>query len=144
MITSKTCELAIRALIIIAQDTTGQPVRISKLHEDLEIGFSFMTKILQPLTHAGILISLKGAKGGMALARKADEINLKQVVLAIDGDSLFTKCSLGFPTCSDPNKCEFHDRWVPVRELLTNTFEKTSIADLVISGYETLLEHFSS
>lgn len=144
MITSKTCELAIRALIIIAQDTTGEPVRISKLHEDLAIGFSFMTKILQPLTHAGILISLKGAKGGMILSRKAHEINLKQVVLAIDGDSLFTKCSLGFPSCGGENKCEFHDKWVPVRTLLTETFEATTLADLAKEGNESLLRRFVS
>lgn len=131
MITSKTCELAIRALILIAKDTSTEPVRISKLHSDLGIGFSFMTKILQPLTAAGILNSLKGAKGGMSLSRTSSEINLKQVVLAIDGDSLFTKCSLGFPTCGEPNICEFHNKWVPVRQLLTDTFENTTIADLV-------------
>lgn len=130
MITSKTCELAIRALITIAKDTSSEPVRISKLHNDLGIGFSFMTKILQPLTAAGILNSLKGAKGGMSLARTSAEINLKQVVLAIDGDSLFTKCSLGFPTCGKPNFCEFHHKWIPVRQLLTETFENTTIADL--------------
>ncbi len=130
MITSKTCELAIRALILIAQDTTNEPVRISKLHEDLEIGFSFMTKILQPLTQAGILNSYKGAKGGILLNRNPEEIRVKDVVLAIDGEHLFTRCALGFPKCGDPNTCEFHEKWEPLRDQLTETFEQTSIAEL--------------
>lgn len=138
MITSKTCELAIRALILIAQDSTGEPVRISTLHEELEIGFSFMTKILQPLTQAGILNSFKGAKGGLLLNRKAEDISVKDVVLAIDGNHLFTRCALGFPKCGDPNICEFHEKWGPLREQLTATFEQTSIAELATSKTEFL------
>lgn len=136
MITSKTCELAIRALILITQDTSGDPVRISKLHEDLGIGFSFMTKILQPLTQAGILNSYKGAKGGLQLNRKPEEISVRDVVLAIDGDHLFTRCALGFPKCGDPNICEFHEKWGPLRQQLTDTFEQTSIAELASSKKE--------
>lgn len=97
-----------RALILIAQDKSGEPVRISYLHEELGIGFSFMTKILQPLTHSGILNSLKGAKGGIVLNKKPEEINLKQIVDIMDGDGLFTKCALGLPKCGEPETCAFH------------------------------------
>ncbi len=139
MITSKTCELAIRALILIAQDKSGEPVRISYLHEELGIGFSFMTKILQPLTHSGMLISLKGAKGGIVLNRKPEDINLKQIVHIMDGDGLFTKCALGLPKCGDPEICAFHENWGPVRDMLTQTFEQTTLAQLAEFGNESLV-----
>jgi len=130
MTISKTCELAIRALILIAKDTSGEPARVSKLHIDLGIGFSFMTKILQPLTAAGILNSFKGAKGGLVFNRKPDDVSVKDVVLAIDGDVLFTRCALGLPECGGAEICEFHEKWTPLRNELVNTFEETSIADL--------------
>ncbi|TNE73743.1 Rrf2 family transcriptional regulator [bacterium] len=139
MIASKTCELAIRALILIAQDKSGEPVRISYLHEELEVGFSFMTKILQPLTHSGVLVSLKGAKGGLVLNKKPEEINLKQIVEIMDGDTLFTKCALGLPKCGHPETCAFHESWTPVRELLTQTFQQTTLAQLSKTGSESLL-----
>jgi Rrf2 family transcriptional regulator, iron-sulfur cluster assembly transcription factor len=130
MTISKTCELAIRALILIAKDTSGEPARVSKLHVDLGIGFSFMTKILQPLTAAGILNSFKGAKGGLVFNRKPENVSVKDVVLAIDGDIIFTRCALGLPECGEPDICEFHEKWTPVRNQLVKTFEETSIADL--------------
>jgi Rrf2 family transcriptional regulator, iron-sulfur cluster assembly transcription factor len=139
MITSKTCELAIRALILIAQDKSGKPIRISKLHDELNIGFSFMTKILQPLTQAGILSSFKGAKGGIMLNRLAIDISVKDVVLSIDGNYIFTSCALGFPKCGEPNYCEFHDKWWPLRQQLTQTFEQTSIAELANSSKSIII-----
>lgn len=133
MITTKTCELAIRAVVLIAQDQSGDPVRINKLHDALDVGFSFMTKILQPLTLAGILNSYKGAKGGISLNRSAKEISVKDIVLAIDGDTLFTRCALGLPYCDNNDPCEFHHRWKQVRDLLIDTFENTTIDELAKS-----------
>lgn len=50
-----------------------------------------LAKILQQLTHAGLLVSRPGVNGGYALARSADAITAFEVVRAIEGP-LFMEC----------------------------------------------------
>lgn len=52
----------------------------------------FSLKILGKLVQSEIVKSYKGAKGGYELARKPSEINLKQVIEAIEGSYSLVKC----------------------------------------------------
>lgn len=52
----------------------------------------FSLKILHKLVQSEIVKSYKGTKGGYELAREAKEINLKQVIEAIEGSYSLVKC----------------------------------------------------
>jgi Rrf2 family protein len=45
----------------------------------------FLLKVLKPLVSARVLVSVKGPNGGYRLARSASDINLLEVIEAIDG-----------------------------------------------------------
>ena len=131
MILSQTCNYAIRAVVYIA---TRQPeegfVSIRQISRDLDISFHFLTKILQKLTDAGMLVSSRGAKGGVRFARGAEIISLYEIVLAIDGPDLFQRCILGLDHCGDENPCPLHPYWAELRPRLEKLFRQFSIADL--------------
>ncbi len=130
MILSKTCDYAIRASLYVAlqKDQKFVPIRI--ISQELNISFHFLTKILQILTQNNIMTSLKGPNGGVTLAKPADSISLKEIVLAVDGPDLFTKCLLGLEHCDDQHPCPIHDQWRTIRDQLEEIFEKNTIQDL--------------
>lgn len=131
MLLSKSCEYGIRASIYLTLLQEGEGyVSIRKVSEDLDISFHFLTKIFQKLTHAGFLISLKGPNGGVRLAREASSISLADLIVAIDGDGVFSACVLGLPGCGEEKPCPLHDSWTAQRTNLAALFGETNLAEL--------------
>ena len=62
-----------------------RPVPIKELAERREIPEQFLEQLFSTLRRAGLLTSHRGMRGGYTLARAADEINVLEVVQALDG-----------------------------------------------------------
>ncbi len=133
MVLSKACTYGILASLYMAREATRSKdyISIGRMSKELNISFHFLTKILQQLTSAGILISMKGPKGGVALKRKPEEISLVDIVVAIDGMGLFTECLLGLPGCGEEKPCPVHDDWANIRAKLFHTFRGKNLAETV-------------
>jgi len=132
MLLSRACEYAIQAVLYLAENHGKRYVPIKEISEKKDISFHFLGKILQVLTQHGILISSKGPKGGVHLAKDPDEINLLEIVDAIDGlDFLTTKCIIGTPGCDSNHPCALHEQWGPIRKQIYDMFSSKSIAQLI-------------
>ncbi|MDG5767533.1 Rrf2 family transcriptional regulator [Balneolales bacterium ANBcel1] len=131
MVLSKACTYGILASLHIARELDGKTgyVSIGRMSDNLRISFHFLTKILQQLTSAGILTSMKGPKGGVALKRDAEEITLLDIIIAIDGMKVFTECLLGMPGCGSEKPCPVHDEWAEIREDLYKTFQSRTLGE---------------
>lgn len=128
MVLSKACTYGILATLYVAKEARDF-VPIRELSEELNISFHFLTKILQQLTSKGILVSLKGPKGGIKLAKDPAVVTYYDVIVAIDGDEVFTECVLGLPGCGHEIPCPIHEFWAPTRDLLKTTFVSQSLED---------------
>ena len=121
------------ALFLSARKEEGY-IPIRQMSEKLEISFHFLTKILQELTSHGILESYKGPNGGVKLTRSGSEITLLDIVVAIDGDTMFTECALGLPGCGVMKPCPMHDKWAETRDKIKHMLESTSLMELSKKG----------
>ncbi|HEX9592999.1 MAG TPA: Rrf2 family transcriptional regulator [bacterium] len=130
MVLSKGCNYALRAVLYIAARDRGEFIPILEISETLGISFHFLTKTLQALTQNNILISNRGPKGGVALARPPEVIALGEVILAIDGPDLFDRCVLGLDYCGDDRPCPLHPQWRLVKQRMKDIFENTSVAEV--------------
>jgi Rrf2 family protein len=143
MLLSKSCEYGLRAMLYLgtlgdedapdsgtARDPTREYVSIQTVSDDLDIGFSFLTKVFQQLNDAGLLTSKRGPGGGVALTRAPSDIPLYEIVVAIDGDDLFEECVLGLPGCGEAEPCPLHEHWVEERGRMKTTFQKTTLAEV--------------
>ncbi len=135
---SKTCEYAIRAVIGVAEGSRdGQRVTVHSIATGTGMPEAFMAKILQRLSKAGLIDSVKGPGGGFEIApQDARALKLSSIVDAIDGDQVYRGCALGLPRCDMTNPCPLHDRFMAVREDLRIMLEGTTIAELIDSGWD--------
>ena len=129
MLLSQRCEYAIRAALYLAAKGSASYVAVREISEALNIPRSFLAKTVQDLTGAGVFTSMRGPAGGLALARPANQIPLKEVVLAVDGADIFTACVLGLPGCGNRKPCPLHDPWVPARSRVHDMFASATLAD---------------
>jgi Rrf2 family iron-sulfur cluster assembly transcriptional regulator len=127
---SRQCEYAIQGVLYLALKPRGEMTSIKELASRLGIPYHFLAKILQNLTHKGLLASQKGPTGGFSLGKPAEEMTIYQVVEAIDGPGLAQACVLGFRECSSRRPCSVHEQWAGIRDSISGMLMKKSIATM--------------
>jgi Rrf2 family iron-sulfur cluster assembly transcriptional regulator len=130
MIYSRSAEYAIRAFVYLAEVPDGKYAMVKQIAEKSDIPAHFLAKILQQMARKGFLRSSKGPTGGFTLRQPADEINLLQIVDAVDGLSEYQRCPGGMTECNDQMPCGMHDSWKALRSRIMGYLEETSIADV--------------
>lgn len=123
-------EYAIQGLLALAKKRFGVTMLLRDIAALGNVPESFLSKIFQKLTRAGVLQSSRGAVRGYALARHPRDIKVKDVVLAIEGADLFERCIFWNERCADTDPCPMHARWKPVRQQMVDLMEQTTLADL--------------
>lgn len=129
---SKSCEYAIRATIFIATHCCKEgKVGLKEIANEIDSPSAFTAKILQVLVKNNIIKSSKGVGGGfMILKEDLKKINLSDIVMAIDGDSVFLKCGLGLSNCSEDHPCPVHEKFKFVKKDLIYMLENTTLEEL--------------
>jgi len=129
---SKTCEYAIKATLYVAhQSQLDKRVGLKDIANAIASPEAFTAKILQILAKNEILKSIKGPTGGFEInAVKRDEIKLRDIVFAIDGNALFKGCGLGLDDCNSLKPCPLHHKFLSIRTEIIEMLESTSLEDL--------------
>ncbi len=90
---SQKLEYACRALAQLAKYHDGRTLtRLEDLAQREAVSANFLVQILNDLRRSGLVESRRGKAGGYLLARRADQISLRQVVEAVDPSLL--QCSV--------------------------------------------------
>ncbi len=130
MIFSKACEYGIRSALYVANRNENEFVPIREIGDGLGISHHFLTKVLQDLTRAQIMKSLRGPRGGVALNGPPEVITLFDIIIAIEGAGHFDGCVLGLPSCDSNTPCPLHVYWGDVRDDIKKKFQSVSIKSL--------------
>jgi Rrf2 family iron-sulfur cluster assembly transcriptional regulator len=131
---SKACEYGIRAAICVAEHSLlGKKVSLKGVATAIESPEAYTSKILQQLVRFGIINSDKGPTGGFSMDEKElENVKLSTIVLAIDGNGIYTKCGLGLKSCSDKKPCPVHNQFKLIRDNLRNMLETSTIKSLAV------------
>src|ERR1700719_3969816 len=78
-------DYAVRAVVELAAGEQGAPRKVEELATAQEIPLSFLENILTQLRSAGIVRSQRGPEGGYWLARRPEEVNLADIIRAVEG-----------------------------------------------------------
>lgn len=113
----------------------GRKVGIKEICQTANTPESFTAKILQALVRRGIISSLKGPTGGFYFSKDLNELSVYDVVEAIDGDGIFTKCGLGLSECNAQQPCPLHHQFETVRKELYKMCKTNNLNDLLEGFY---------
>lgn len=129
-------DYAIRFVYILAKqpDTVQGAAQLSQVAVTPE---RYTLKILHKLKHSGIVKSIKGAHGGYTLAKKPEELSLKVIIEAIDGEIALSKC-MGEEPCSrmgmNKQSCCFHRIFCTISQEVADRLSGITIADVLAEG----------
>jgi Rrf2 family protein len=132
MIFSAKCEYGIKAMLDLSINGQPQhPVQVRVIAERADIPEGFLEQIMADLRKAGLVESIRGAHGGYVLARGADDINLADVIEAIDGPVTPGGCLREEvdPT-SGTSIAVIQDVWLDVRDCVMDVLSTMDLAHL--------------
>lgn len=107
-----------------------------KISEITGVTLRFTLKILRKLGISGIVVSFKGVGGGYELARDPSDINLRQVIEAVDGEIAISKCLCEENSCKHTDhaennycNCYYHNIFAEVSKTIKDKFESINFGE---------------
>jgi len=123
----------LRALLEIAVQPDEEPVTIRDISQRQQMSVTYLEQILHKLKKAGIVRSIRGARGGYVLARKGDKITVNQIINALDGPISISYCDspqLREKSCIGPSACVSRILWKKLENLIQGALSSVTLADL--------------
>lgn len=121
-----------RLLFELAYNYYGdRPVILGDIARKQNISEKYLSKIIIQLKSAGIVKSERGAKGGYMLSKPPSQINLKDVIEILEGDTLFLDCMQNKNICDMQNRCPTYDFWYGLVEVTKKYLSSKTLQDLV-------------
>jgi Rrf2 family protein len=127
---SAKADYAIRAMVELAAAGKG-PVKAERISQGQEIPIKFLENIMSDLRNAGLVRSQRGIDGGYWLARPAAEIDLAQVIRAVDGPLANVRGHRSEEVSYAGSAEPLREVWVAVRASLRRVLEAVTLADIV-------------
>jgi Rrf2 family cysteine metabolism transcriptional repressor len=145
MLFSTKAEYGVRLMIELGRrahddpEAGGEPVALSAVAEAEVLPLSYLEHLVAKLRQAGLVTSVRGAHGGYRLARSAAEIEMLDVVQALEGPIAPMECFHEVPEgrvlCSHETDgdraCATKLLWTRVHGGITKALAGTTLADLV-------------
>jgi Rrf2 family protein len=103
----------------------------SQIAKEMNIPGPFVSKILQKLSKKGLVIPIRGVKGGFKLAGKPKNISLLDVIEAISGPIPVNICVIDSKSCDRIKRCTVHPVWVRIQKLLNRELASVDFKKLV-------------
>lgn len=130
---TRRCDYALR--ILRAAYRSGDAyVSVSDVSDREDIPYAFARSIQHDLVKGGLIKTIRGARGGLALACDPDSTTLLQVLEAVQGPVTVSLCAIDPDFCKRQASCSYNKLWQGADRLLNQYFSSITLSDLMELG----------
>lgn len=115
----------------LARDEEGTTHNAREMAEDLSLPIPMVSKVMKSLVRAGVLESHRGAKGGFSLSRRPEELNVADMIAALEGPVALTECQIGPALCQHESSCRVQEPWSVINRSVQSTLATITLSDLI-------------
>lgn len=128
---TRAADYAVRVMVHLATLREGQRAFLPDLSRATDAPESFLSKVLQGLTHAQLISSRRGKAGGFSILPAGREATMRQVIEAIDGPICLNVCLNGSKDCERKPWCPAHPVWVRAQRAMLDVLMSVTVAGMV-------------
>lgn len=113
----------------------GEPQRsrsAAEISAAIHVPVPTVSKILKILARSGLLVSLRGAKGGYLLARPPADITLVDIIHAMDGPIGMTECSVTPGLCTQESGCAVRANWQRINRAVLGVLQQITLDQMLV------------
>jgi Rrf2 family nitric oxide-sensitive transcriptional repressor len=126
---SHTVEYALRAVVHLA-DQSPAPRTTDQIAKATLVPKAYLSKVLQGLCQAKIVVSKRGIGGGMTLAKPPSKLTILDVVNAVEPIGRIRECPLGLKA-HGVRLCPLHKRMDSALALVESAFRQTTLSEIL-------------
>ena len=123
-------DYAVRAVVELAGSSQESPRKVDEVAQAQSIPVSFLENILTQLRSSGIVRSQRGPEGGYWLARPSDQVNLADIIRAVEGPLVGVRGQRPEEIEYVGSAAALQDVWVALRANLRKVLEQVTVADV--------------
>jgi len=106
------------------------PVMMRRIADGQDISKRYLDNIFGALRAAGLVRTVRGARGGYLLTRPASELTVLDVVSALDGELCLVFCVEEDASCPRKESCGCRQIWVEASRALQDALRRVSFRDI--------------
>lgn len=125
---SPAAELAVRGVLVLAEQYGRGPVTLATVCEGRELPKQYLTKIFASLAKADIVTPIRGKRGGYVLSRDPGEITLLNVLEAVEGPLALNYCQHSPAKC-DNVECQVRPVWADLQRIFRDRLAAVKLSD---------------
>jgi Rrf2 family protein len=123
-------DYAVRAVVELAAGSQDTPRKVDEVAQAQGIPVSFLENILTQLRSSGIVRSQRGPEGGYWLAQPAAQLNLAQVIRAVEGPLVGVRGQRPEEVEYQGSAESLQQVWIALRANLRKVLEHVTVADV--------------
>ncbi|MGI9211398.1 MAG: Fe-S cluster assembly transcription factor [Methylococcaceae bacterium] len=122
---------AVTAMLDLAYHSERQgPVTLTDIAKRQHISLSYLEQLFARLRRAGMVEGVRGPGGGYQLSRDTSQINIAEIICAVDETIDSTRCG-GKANCQNSNPCLTHDLWMGLSDQIRQYLASISLFDVI-------------
>lgn len=119
--------------LVILNFLASEPQRCysaAVLAERTGIALPTVSKVLKLLNDAEVITSTRGVNGGYRMTKDPGELNVAEVIAAVDGMPALTECCQANNNCIHDTRCALRSNWQLINRVIIEALSQFTLADL--------------
>ena len=121
---------AVTAMLDLCINAKNGPVSLSDISQRQDISLSYLEQLFSKLRKNELVKSVRGPGGGYQLNRDESDIDMAEIINAVNESLDTTKCQ-GSGDCQNGSICLTHHLWEDLSEQIHGYLSNISLADLI-------------
>ena len=120
-----------RAMLDLALNSNQGPVLLRDIARRQEVSEKYLEHSITTLRKAGLVRSIRGARGGYVLAKSPSQIRLSEIMEVLEGSMAPVECVDDPQVCQRAQLCVTRDIWAEIKEAVDKILESITLQDMV-------------
>jgi Rrf2 family protein len=121
----------LRVLVDLADHNEEGPTSLKDIARRQQVSRKYLEQIMIALRLAGLVKSLPGSQGGYVLSRDPSQVQVSEVLLALEGPLEPAPCTVDAQSCERVPFCAAREVWTQVKRAVDQVLAGISLQDLV-------------
>lgn len=139
-------EYGVRAMVHLALHYRNGPVPLSRIAMDENISRQYLEQIFLSLRRSGLITSVRGVKGGYALASPPGKIFVGDIIRVLDGPITPVDClsekkgEEETSSCGKGEGCLARRVWERLRDHINDLLDNVSLQDMIEGKHKAMCD----
>ena len=121
----------ILAILELAKNYGKGPLPLKTIAQNQGISVKYLEQLMAILRLAGIVKSVRGAKGGYFLAKTPSQIKISDCFNCLEGSMITTRCVDNNSNCPKSPGCAARSLWTEVQDAIMDVLQSITLQSLI-------------